>query len=387
MCMRRLDAIRASTLRHFVETKITESVARRRREGLASLGQGHLRALDAFHHAGDLGAYATADEAGLPPFQTPVPNARLGAEFGLERLEPFPRRLFVHDGVLELHRLEHGRWADLLTAGLTPSLIEEVGVEDPGLRDLMLLIPNDRPIGAGADDVLAAPGLHRIDNDDAVIAFADRVAGVANAGRVVAVIAHHRQIGGLHHRRAALHPAKDADRALADGRRRRRIAGEVVADMLVPLRDDAVVAVLAAADVYDQVPLAHESASSRHQLKGCLLTGARAPEDVGMTPLLDLHQAGIGGHAARSAGLRTIGGEHVQTAADLDRFSRDFDELELGAGLVGLDDALSDQRGNVRRADHGTPVVEDLHEIPMADAPCGGVGGVEPQQVEAMAGD
>ena len=53
-----------------------------------------------------------------------------------------------------------------------------------------------------------------IDDDDAVVAFSDGVAGVANAGRVVAVIAHHRQIGGLHHGRAALHAAQDADRAV-----------------------------------------------------------------------------------------------------------------------------------------------------------------------------
>src|SRR5271166_7160363 len=387
MCMRRLDAIRASTLRHFVETKITESVARRRREGLASLGQGHLRALDAFHHAGDLGAYATADEAGLPPFQPPVPDARLGAEFGLERLEPFPRRLFLHGGVLELHRLEHGRWAGLLAAGLTPSLIEQMGVEDPGLRDLLLLIPDDRPIGAGPDNVLAALGLHWIDDDDAVIAFADGVAGVANAGRIVAVIAHHRQIGGLDHGRAALDAAQDADRAVPDGGGRRRIAGEVVADMFVPLRDDAVIAVLAAPDVDDQVPLAHGLPPSRHELDGPLYSGARALEGVCGAPLLDLHQAGIGRHAAGATGLRAVGGEHVQTAADLDRFSGDFDELELGAGLIGLDHAQSDQRGNVGRADHGAAIVEDLHEIAMADAPGGGVGGIEPQQVEAMAGD
>ena len=99
--------------------------------------------------------------------------------------------------------------------------------------------------------------LHRIDDHDAVVALADGVAGMANAGRVVAVIAHHRQIGGLHHGRAALRAAQDADRAVADGSGRRRVAREVVADMFVAVRDDAVVAVLAAADVDDQVPLAH----------------------------------------------------------------------------------------------------------------------------------
>src|SRR5271165_7609022 len=92
------DTIRASTLGQVVEAKITEAVARRRREGLASLGQGHLGALDAFHHAGRLGADAAPYEARFPTLQPPVPDARLGAEFGLERLEPFSRRLFLHGG-------------------------------------------------------------------------------------------------------------------------------------------------------------------------------------------------------------------------------------------------------------------------------------------------
>src|SRR5271166_1449405 len=340
------DTIRASTIGQVVEAEIAEAVARRRREGFASLGQGHLGALDAFHYAGHLGADAAPYEARFPTLQPPVPHARLGAEFGLERLEPFPRRLFRHGGVLELHRLEHGRWADLLAAGLAPSLIQQVRVEDPGLRDLMLLIPDDRPIGAGVDDVLAAPGLHRIDNDDAVIAFADRVAGVANAGRVVAVIAHHGQIGGLDHGRAALHATQDADWALADRGGRRRIAWEVVADVFVSLRDDAVIAILAAADVDDQVPLAHD-VSSRHWLKGRRLRCTRRLEGVGGPPPLDLHEAGIGGHAAGPPGLRPVGGEHVQTAADLHLFSCNLDQLELGAGLVGLDDAWRHQRRNV----------------------------------------
>src|SRR5208282_5989399 len=127
--------------------------------------------------------------------------------------------------------------------------------------------------------------------------------------------------------------------------------------------------------------------SSRHQLKGPLFAYASGLEGVGSAPLLDLNQTGIGGHAAGPAALQAVGGEQVQAAADLDRFSRDLDELGLGAGLVGLDDAWGDQRRNVGRADHSAAVVEDLHEIAMADASGGGVGGVEPQQVEAMPGD
>src|SRR5271157_5777302 len=81
-------------------------------------------------------------------------------------------------------------------------------------------------------------------------------------------------------------------------------------------------------------------------------------EGLGLPPLLDLHQAGIRGHAAGPAGLRPVWGEDVQTTADLDCFSRNLDELELCAGLVGLDDALGDQGRNVRRADDRTAIVE-----------------------------
>src|SRR5208282_3748199 len=94
---------------------------------------------------------------------------------------------------------------------------------------------------------------------------------------------HHRQIGGLHHGRAALHATQDADWALADPGGRHRIAWEVVADGLVPVRDDAVVAVLTAADVDDQVPLAH-NVSSRHWLKGRRLRCTRCLERVGGPP-------------------------------------------------------------------------------------------------------
>src|SRR5208337_822277 len=129
------------------------------------------------------------------------------------------------------------------------------------------------------------------------------------------------------------------------------------------------------------------AATLRHWREGYSLTRAPCLEGVSAAPLLDLNQTGIRGHAAGAAGLLAVGGEHVQAAADLDRFPGDFDELELGARLVGLDDARGHQRRNVRRTDHGAAVVEDLHKFPMADAPGSGVGRIEPQQVKAMLAD
>ncbi len=64
-----------------------------------------------------------------------------------------------------------------------------------------------------------------------------------------------------------------------------------------------------------------------------------------------------------------VRGEHVQAAADLDRLSRNFDQLELGARLVGLDDTRGHQGRNVGGADHRAAVVEDLHQVTMARCP------------------
>ena len=68
-------------------------------------------------------------------------------------------------------------------------------------------------------------------------------------------------------------------------------------------------------------------------------------------------------------GLRPVGGEHVQAAANLDasRPSTSID-LELGARLVGFHDPWRHQRRDVGRADHRAAVVEDLHQVAMADA-------------------
>jgi hypothetical protein len=90
--------------------------------------------------------------------------------------------------VIELQRLEDIRRAGLLAARSTPSLIEQVGVEDPVCGACCSAFQTIAQLPAGADDVLSAPGLNRL-----------RMASPAYriARRVVAVIAHHRQIRGL----------------------------------------------------------------------------------------------------------------------------------------------------------------------------------------------
>src|SRR5271166_425579 len=226
----RLDraARRARRMSHFdfepvvlraqaVEAEVAERVGSRLRDLDAVADEGDVGPLHAIDDAIGLDGDASADELGFPALEPTVPDPRLRAELGLERPQVLASRTFGHRLVVELHRFEDVGRTDLTEARLLPARVEKMGVEDPGLRDLLLLIPDDSPIGAGVDDVLAALGLHWIDDDDAVVAFADGVAGVAHAGRIVAVIAHHRQIGGLHHRRAALDAAQDADCAVADG--------------------------------------------------------------------------------------------------------------------------------------------------------------------------
>ena len=192
------------------------------REAYFAASQRHLGAFDAFDHAFAFRAYAAADEAGFPAFEPTVPNARPGSEVRAQALSALRSAAFLlHRGVIQLYRLEDVGRADLLAARPSPSLIQQMRVEDPGLRQLLFLVPDDRPVRAGIDDVPAAPRLHRIDDDDAVVALADRVAGLAHARRVVAVVAHHRQIGGLHH--WARCPARGA--GCGSGCRRRRAAG------------------------------------------------------------------------------------------------------------------------------------------------------------------
>src|SRR6478672_8548749 len=103
MC--RLDTIPAAIPDQIVEAKVAEAVGDRPCKNLASLGEGDIRCLDAFYRRTEFGADAAADEACLPSFQSPVPDAGFGPEVGLEDLEPFRFRSFLHRRVIKFHRL------------------------------------------------------------------------------------------------------------------------------------------------------------------------------------------------------------------------------------------------------------------------------------------
>ena len=130
------------------------------------------------------------------------------------------------------------------------------------LRQLQVFVPPDMAVRAGADQILAALGLHRIDQYDAVGALLDRAGLVGlDAGRVVAVIAHGRNVGDVDHRHLPAFLLQDVDPLVAVLGHRRRIAGPVIADIFVHGGERAQIAVGALGHVDDQVPFLHESST------------------------------------------------------------------------------------------------------------------------------
>src|SRR5579864_7667456 len=141
-------------------------------------------------------------------------------------------------------------------------------IEDPGLWQLKLFVPDYRLVRARLHDVFPAPRLVRVDDDDAVGALANRIAAHPHARRVVAVVAHDRQIRSLDHMRVALNTAQDAHGTLGVGCGGRGVTGKVVADVFVPRGNDAILAVLATPDFDNQIPLAHSILLTPHGRAG-----------------------------------------------------------------------------------------------------------------------
>src|SRR4029077_20987849 len=196
-----LHGIAAGILVESIEFEVAVIIGGRPRDRNAVLDQLHAGALDAVDDAVLGLGHRTADEAfGIAP-QVAVIDARLGAELGLYPFEIFLARHARHLLVLDLDGAHGAGRAGLLAAGLLPALVEQMGVKRPGLRQLLLLVPPDVAVGAGIDDLLLALGLDRIDDDDAVLALPDGALRCRlDAGRVVAVIAHGRNVGDVDHR-------------------------------------------------------------------------------------------------------------------------------------------------------------------------------------------
>ena len=127
------------------------------------------------------------------------------------------------------------------------------------LRKLGFLIPLNRTIGTGIGNRFLPFGLHRIDNDYAVIALANRaVFGRSHTGRVIAVLAHDRQIDHIHERTLAALPGLDVNPTVGMARHGRRIARKFIVDMLVLIGQRAQIAICAHSYIYNHVPFFHD---------------------------------------------------------------------------------------------------------------------------------
>src|SRR5208337_4884025 len=114
--------------------------------------------------------------------------------------------------------LEHVGGANLLTTRDRPSLIDKMGVKDPGLGNLLFFVPDDGSIGAGVYDVFASARLLGIDDDDTIVTLANGISADLLAGRVVAMIAHDGKISGRHHWRATLNATQNTKWSIAHRR-------------------------------------------------------------------------------------------------------------------------------------------------------------------------
>src|SRR4029077_3083360 len=169
-----LHGIAAGILLETIEFEVAVIVGRRHRDRNAVLDQLHAGALDAIDDAVLVPGHRAADEAfGIAP-QVAIVDPRLRVQLRLHHFEMFFARYARRPLTLDLDGAHGAGRAGLLTAALRPALVDQMGVEGPGLRQLLFLVPPDVAVGAGLDDLLLALGLDRIDDNDAVLALLDR---------------------------------------------------------------------------------------------------------------------------------------------------------------------------------------------------------------------
>src|SRR5215813_4839125 len=137
----------------------------------AVLEEPDARALDAIDDASGFGRDRTANEAFRVAPEIAVIDPRLGGEFGTHHLETFVFRHARHVGVFDVDRSHRAGRARLVAPRLLPTLIDEMGVEGPGLRHLVLLVPPDVPVGTCIDQIFATLREIRVDQHDAIVAL------------------------------------------------------------------------------------------------------------------------------------------------------------------------------------------------------------------------
>ena len=112
------------------------------------------------------------------------------------------------------------------------------------------------------------------------------------------------------------------------------------------------------ADVDDQIPLVH---AAPHAARLAVVK-ASAPRQFSTCTRQELGAMLLRPLVCDRSGVSMFRQPPISTVSPAD-----FDQLEFGARLVGLDDARHDHGRNIGRADHGAAVVEDLDEIAMAE--------------------
>ncbi len=201
-----------------------------------------------------------------------VVDARLRRRLRLQLAQALARLDLGHLVVGDLDGFERARRAHLRAARLLPAAVEQMRVEEPVLRQLQIFVPANRAVRARVGDGLLALRLDGVDMDDPVVALRHRsVLRRRDARRVVAVLAHHGQIRDVHERTRAALAAADVDPTMLVAGHRRRIAFELVADVLVLIRERAAIAVRALRDVDDEIPLLHLLSFRRGQATATLV--------------------------------------------------------------------------------------------------------------------
>src|SRR5262249_21459529 len=125
------------------------------------------------------------------------------------------------------------------------------------------------------NEILASPRLLGIDQHDPVVPLPHRIARLRHAWRVVAVIAHGRNVGDVDYWRLPALLLQDVDPPVAVLRHRRAVRRPGIADIFIHDREGAQVAIRALGHVDDHVPFLHlaftsSQPSPRRTGGGCL---------------------------------------------------------------------------------------------------------------------
>src|SRR5260221_3764520 len=157
-----------------VDLEVAEMVGLRVADAFAVDRQLDQSALDVFFASVRAGMkYIAADEALVCAPQVAVEDSRLGVEFRPKNLQALACREDSHALIRSMHGFQRAGRTGLNAPRFRPTLVEQMRIEDPGLRNLLFLVPGNLAVRTGGNQLLAAPRFHRSDDDDAVGSLVD----------------------------------------------------------------------------------------------------------------------------------------------------------------------------------------------------------------------